>query len=157
MSDPFPCMNIETVLYHGMRERDRMRNDQLEHQQNSEATKWFCIGGFALAIIGWVLSYLPAHAEDIPKFEQVDGPPCVPADVFAKTVLGEKYSEIPFVDLTTSSPSGQKVSGTLFANPQTGTWTLAIRPKSEIVCLFMSGDGMKPAKPFTFKKPGIPS
>lgn len=156
MSDPFPSLGA--LLSLGLAEKTRMEHDrqaQEERYLSADIVKRLGLAGLAVGVLGLIWSYMPAHAENMPKFEQVDGPPCVPADVFAKQILAGKYAELPFIDFTTSGPNGEEVNGTFFGNPKTGTWTLAIRPKPDIVCLFMSGEGMKPAKPF--KKPGIPS
>ncbi len=160
MSDPFPSLGALLCL--GLAEKTRMEHDrqaQEERYLSADIVKRLGVAGLAVGVLGLIWSYMPAHAADMPKFEQVSGPqiPCMPADEFAKNILGGDYSEQAFVDMTMTGPDGKPVKVILFGNPKTGTWTFAMIPSQLIVCPLFGGDGLKPAKPFTYKKPGIPS
>ena len=79
-----------------------------------------------------------------PAFAQ--GAPCAPA-AQVESLLTEKYGE----DRVITGRAGEAGQFTVWANPATGTWTLALLRPDGMLCLTGSGDQFAAAEPV---KPG---
>lgn len=90
----------------------------------------------------WFLAALlpPAIA-----FAQVNEPrsaealPCMSSSAFAELLYSE-YGERPFLD----GADGQGMPVRWFANPQSGTWTMAVYPRPEVACHALDGKSFRP-------------
>ena len=70
---------------------------------------------------------------------------CGFADPMVAGITGPKYREVPQFDAMVKTPAGP-MAIRMFANPQTGTWTmLTLRPNG-MACIAGIGIGFRPAR-----------
>jgi hypothetical protein len=66
--------------------------------------------------------------------------PCMAAPAFAELLFAQ-YGERPVVD----GADGRGMPVRWFANPQSGTWTMAVYPRPEVACHALDGKSFRPS------------
>jgi hypothetical protein len=72
--------------------------------------------------------------------------PCAPYEAYAEG-LGKRFGERPVLHGVATGGGAEVI---IFANPDSGTFSIGMRAPNGMFCLMMTGDGMTPA-------PGKPS
>ena len=95
----------------------------------------------ALAVLGvgtavWAVA--SAKSPQIATHETV----CVGGDDLTATV--DEFRELPFVRGLSHAPGSGHLSLVIFANPETGTFTIVERAAEDLYCILAVGSGFEP-------------